>query len=279
MGEDESSDSDVPLSALGGSRRTSRGPVNYAEDSGEEEEFQDMEEEAVPGDDEDDDDIKKFIVDDDDSSEDDMPLSKLKSPKKGVASKKTPAKAKAAPKKKETSAKKKTVTKSKSTVSSSSSKSTSKPGTNYNAPSIELYSKCDKGKLIQSVLVRWWYAYSWPDDSSIPKSTPKNYTALDGFPGVYICTSGSDVGKFKDFRDHSTAPNFKNFARKSAVELKEMLLKAIENQRDILRKIEGEKTSTEKGLRELEKWANKLNCAKADKEAEKVLKAARLTLS
>ena len=87
------------------------------------------------------------------------------------------------------------------------------------------------------------------------------------------------MGKFKDFRNHSTAPNFQNFAKKSASELKEMLLKAIENQRDALRKIEGEKTQTEKDLRELEKWANKLNCARADKEAEKVLKAARLTLT
>lgn len=265
MSDDESSGDDVPLAAL--SRRQSRGSVNYNEDSDEEQEFQDVEESA-PG--EGNDDINDFIASD---SDEDLPLSKLKSPK---TADKPAAKKKAAPKKKETSAKKKKpVTKSKSTVSSSSSK----PGSNYNAPSIELYTNCDKGKLIQSVLVRWWYAYSWPSKDAIPTSTPKNYTALDGFPGVYICTSGSDVGSFKDFRDHNTAPNFKNFARKSSTELKEMLLKAIENQRKALRKIEGEGTSTEKSLRDLEKWASRLNCAKADKEAEKVLKAARLTLS
>lgn len=245
---DESSGDELPLAALAGSRRQSRGSVNYTEDSDEEEEFQDIEESAPE-----EEDINDFIASD---SDDDMPLSKLKSPK---SAKKTPAKKKEAPKKKESSAKKKKpVTKSKSTVSSSSSKS----GCNYNAPSIELYTKCDKGKLIQSVLARWWYAYSWPSAEAISRSTPKNYTALDGFPGVYICTSGSDVGKFKDFRDHSTAPNFKNFARKPSSELQELLLKAIENQRKALRKIEGEGTSTEKNLRDLEKWASKLNCSK-----------------
>eukprot|EP00804_Cyclotella_cryptica_P006393 CCRYP_014282-RA/>CCRYP_014282-RA protein AED:0.00 eAED:0.00 QI:579/-1/1/1/-1/1/1/190/203 len=168
------------------------------------------------------------------------------------------------------------LTKSKSSASSTSSKAVA---STYNAPSIELYAKCDKGKLIQAVLVRWWYAYQWPDPETLPKTTPKNYTALDGFPGVYICTSGSDVGKFKDYRDLSLAPSFRNFARKDASELREMLLRAIENQRKALIKMEGEGTGTEKGLRELEKWASKLNCGKADKEAVKVLKSARLVLS
>lgn len=87
------------------------------------------------------------------------------------------------------------------------------------------------------------------------------------------------MGKFKDYRDMTTAPNFKNYARKPSSELKELLLKAIENQRKALRKMEGEGTKTERDLRELEKWAGKLNCGKVDKEAEKVLKAARLSLS
>jgi hypothetical protein len=274
---DSSSEDDLPLSSLGAPKRQSRGSVNtsvnYNEDS--EQEFQDIEEEAP---DDDDEDMGNFIADDDSDDSDDRPLSALKSPAKVKSSaKKAPAKPKAAPKKKETSAKKSPakVTKSKSTISTSSSKS----GSTYNAPSIELYTKCDKGKLIQSVLVRWWYAYPWPDADSMPKSTPKNYTALDGFPGVYICTSGSDVGAFKDFRDHSTAPNFKNFAKKKSEELKGLLLKAIANQRKALIKMEGEGTQTEKELGVLEKWANKLNCGKADKEAEKVLKAARLSLS
>ncbi|KAL3774065.1 hypothetical protein ACHAWO_005272 [Cyclotella atomus] len=268
MSDDNSSEDDVLLSSLAGEKRQSRGSVNYNEgDDDSEEEFQDIEE---PEPEEEEDDIDDFIAA---SSDEDQPLVKLKSSKAKTSAKKSPTN-KAVPKKKETSAKKKPVAKSKSSVSSSSSK----PGSGYNAPSIELYTNCDKGKLIQSVLVRWWYAYSWPS-AECQAQTPKNYTALDGFPGVFVCTSGSDVGIIKDFRDHSTAPTFKNFARKSATELKDLLLKAIDNQRKALNKIEGEGTGTEKNLRELEKWANKLNCSKADKEAEKVLKAARLMLS
>eukprot|EP00956_Cyclotella_meneghiniana_P009256 scaffold12701_cov40-Cyclotella_meneghiniana.AAC.5 len=278
MSDNDSSDDDVPLSALApaaGTKRQSRGgslgkSVNYnEEDSDEEQEFQDDDEEEAAVDEEDDD--EDDFIDDDDDDEDDQPLSALKSPpvKKKLAVKKPP-------KKKESSAKAK---KPKPKSSAKSSSSSAANNSNYKAPSIELYANCDKGKLIQSTLLRWWYAYTWPDPKSLPTSTPANYTALDGFPGVYICTSGSDVGKFKDYRDMTTAPNFKNFAHKPASELQELLLKAIENQRKALRKMEGEGTKTEKDLRELEKWAGKLNCSKVDKEAEKVLKAAKLSLS
>ena len=69
-------------------------------------------------------------------------------------------------------------------------------------------------------------------------------------------------------------------AKKSAEELRGMLLNAITNQTKELQKAEeGGGTETEKDLKRLEKWATKLNCTKADKEAEKVLKAKRLTLS
>jgi hypothetical protein len=105
------------------------------------------------------------------------------------------------------------------------------------------------------------------------------YDALDGFPGVYICTQGAEVGKFLDKRDRTKAPTFNNFAKKSSEELKDMLLRAIDAQLKALIQREGGGTDTEKELKVLEKWANKLNCAKADKQAEKVLKAKRLTLS
>ena len=86
-----------------------------------------------------------------------------------------------------------------------------------------------------------------------------------------------NVGDLKDVRDKSKAPSFQNFYKKSSEELRDDLLKAIENQKAALIKAEGEGTSTEKELRALEKWATKLNCSKADKDAAKVLKAARLT--
>jgi hypothetical protein len=109
--------------------------------------------------------------------------------------------------------------------------------------------------------------------------TPRGgYDALDGFPGVYICTQGSNVGQFIDRRDHTQSPSFRNFARKSTEELKELLLAAIEKQMKELIQHEGEGTETEKNLKALSKWAMKLDCAKADRSAEKVLKAKRLVL-
>lgn len=107
---------------------------------------------------------------------------------------------------------------------------------------------------------------------------PKNCDSLPGFPGVYVCAIGADVGKIYDHRNKETCPNFINFARKTSEELQELLLKAIERQREVLIEHEGEGTDTEKGLRELKKWTNKLNCRKVDKEAVKVLRAAGLTL-
>jgi len=128
------------------------------------------------------------------------------------------------------------------------------------------------------LLCRWWYAYTWPDPSSLPEETPKNFDKLDGFPGVYVCTSGDDVGKIKDFRESTKCPNFKNFARKSSEELRELLLIALKTQREALIKAEGPGTSTEKHLNTLEKWATKINVNKAEKDAMKVLKVAKLSI-
>ena len=82
------------------------------------------------------------------------------------------------------------------------------------------------------------------------------------------------MGKIVDYRDGNTCPNFNNMAKKSSGDLKELLLKAIDVQRKQLLENEGEGTGTQKDLRELEKWVNKVNVGKADKEAIKALKAA-----
>lgn len=286
MSDDSSSD-DIPLSALGKAAK---------DDSDEEEEFVDQgdsEEEFIAEDDGDDDDGDEKYASDD---SDDVPLSSLRSPSKKAESSSKSSKAKPpaakkatskkdAPKKKTTktkspkpSAKKKTTAAAKTTKKVSKTVSSSSASSNYLCASSELYSQCDKGKLIQALLARWWYAYQWPDPKTLPTATPKGYDALDGFPGVYICTQGSNVGKFADKRNHDLAPSFNNFARKTSDELKDMLLRAIDGQMKDLIKHEGGGTDTEKELKVLEKWVTKLNCPKADKDAEKVLKAKRLTL-
>lgn len=285
--DDSSSSEDLPLSAL--ARRKKESSESEAEFE-EDEDDNDLEEEssgeALDSDDfiaegsdgEDEDSDGNYNSD----SSDDVPLSTLKSnkttktppPKKKPAAKKKASTAKKAAPKKKAAAKKKATKKSAKAKQSSSSSAS-----NYVCPSGELYAKSDKGKLIQSLLARWWYAYQWPDPKDLPTATPNGYDALHGFPGVYICTQGSDVGKFLDKRDRTKSPCFKNFAKKDAEELKGMLLTAIKAQRDDLIKHEGEGTSTEKELKILEKWAAKLNCNKADKEAVKVLKASKLILS
>jgi hypothetical protein len=272
-----SDDDDMPLSAL------TKGKRSRPKDDDSEAEFDD-EASDEPAEEEDNDFIAEDSGDDEDGDydsddSDDIPLSKLKSPPKKKAAAKKPAakskatKTKAAPKKKAAPAKKKATTAKKAASKPAASVSSS-----YVSASTELYAKCDKGKLIQSLLARWWYVYTWPEPETLLSSTPKGYDSLDGFPGVYICTSGDSVGKFLDKRNHKTAPSFRNFAKKTSEELRDDLLKAVEKQRAALIKVEGKGTVTEKELKDLEKWATKLNCSKADKDAVKVLKAAKLTV-
>lgn len=119
---------------------------------------------------------------------------------------------------------------------------------------------------------------TWPDFEKNPITVPPNCDKLDGFPGVFVTTSGDDVGKIVDTRDDDTCPCFKNMVKKSSEELKTLLLKAIKEQKKILIEKEGNGTSTEKELTSLAKWTDKVNAKKADKEAAKVLKAANLII-
>ena len=276
---DSSSSEDVPLASLGAARKKKKTIQESSEEEAEfDEEESEQDEEMVGGDEPDTDDfvVEDSEADDDDGdydsdSSDDVPLSSLKSAKK-----KTPAKKeKAAPKKKASSTKKAAPKKKKETkakASSAKKKTSSKAsfaksgGSNYLCPSNELYSNCDKGKLIQSLLARWWYAYQWPDPKDLPTEIPPGYDALDGFPGVYICGQGSEVGTIKDVRKKATAPTFNNFAKKSTEELQTMLLKAIEKQKKVLIQHEGEGTDTERELVVLEKWVGKLDSSKADRQ-------------
>jgi hypothetical protein len=201
---------------------------------------------------------------------DDEPISMKKTKKASTPVKKKP---KVEKKKKDTD------TKKKKTSSSASNNSGGTSSSSFVCASSELYAKCDKGKLISEFLRRWWYAMTWPNPKDLPETTPENCDAMDGFPGVYVVTSGEEVGKILDLRDKKTCPNFINMVQKSSDELKELLLKSITEQKRILIENEGEGTQTEKDLKSLEKWAQKVNASKADKDAEKVLKAAGLKIN
>jgi hypothetical protein len=219
--------------------------------------------------------------DDDEESDDDIPLAALKgSPKKkkveAPKTKKPPAKK--ATKTKAT-IKKKAVKKKATAVKSISTSSSSGGSDSYQSASAALYGTgCAKGMLIQRLLCRWWYAITWPNPKALPEQPPAHYDPLEGFPGVYVCTEGDDVGKIKDVRDQSASPSFLTFAKKSSEELQTLLVKAISAQRLQLIEAEGKATETEKELNQMLKWCQKLKPATADKEAAKVLKASKLSL-
>jgi len=214
--------------------------------------------------------------DEDESSDDDIPLASLAktknkkaaaSPKKN-GTKVSKAKPAAAPPKKK--AKKKPIVKRQESSMSSGGKKS-----DVTTASSALYSaEISKGKMIQALLCRWWYAIEWPDPEAIPAKPLKNYDSLDGFPGVYVATSGDNVGHIKDIRDKEKCPSFANFVKMPSSELKELLLKALQEQKKQLLKHEGTGTPTEKEIDNMVKWVEKVKPEKSDKEAVKVLKAA-----
>lgn len=126
-----------------------------------------------------------------------------------------------------------------------------------------------KGKMIQKLQCRWWYAIEWPAKEDVEKALPYGYEMLDGYPGVSICTKGDDIGKMLDRRNHRTSPCFKNLKAKDCEELKELLIRALEGQQEELIEHEGEGTTIGKEVVAMLKWARKVNASKADKEARR----------
>lgn len=281
---ESSSDDDAPLSSLSRSAKRRKTIIEDKEESDQEAEFEsEVDEEGAEEEEEEysDDDRTDNGDDDDDEAEDDDSLdeplvslktkkAKPKPKKKATPTKKAATKKKATPTKKKKAPAKKSPTKKRKSTSSTETSSTS--------ASAALYAKAKKGQLITELLRRWWYAFTWPEPSCIPETIPKNCDKLDGFPGVYVVTSGDDVGNIIDYRNHDTCPNFRNMAKKSTKELKDLLLTAIKKQREVLIENEGNKTQVEKDLKKLEKWTKGVNDTTSEKEASKVLKAAGFKL-
>ncbi|KAL7574971.1 hypothetical protein ACA910_010790 [Epithemia clementina (nom. ined.)] len=262
-------------------RRRTRREISYAEDDdvdGDDEDFEDNNAGGGGGDD----DGAADAIDDDgggDDSDDDIPLSELAGKKQKAAQNGV---TKNGQKNKEGSLAKKKAKSSaskKPPPSASSANNGSSSSKKYDYPSAALYqTECDKGLLIQRLLCRWWYAYKWP--ANVREEPPPDYDALDGFPGVFICTSGDNVGHILDTRDQSARPCFQNFAQKPSSDLKDMLIKAIDAQLAVLvnQKEAHDTQSVQRELKDMLKWANRINPQKADKEAAKVLKASGLRL-
>ncbi|GMH88445.1 hypothetical protein TL16_g11161 [Triparma laevis f. inornata] len=91
---------------------------------------------------------------------------------------------------------------------------------------------------------------------------------------VYICTSGTNVGKILDNRNHDECPCFNNLIDTHAGELKSTLAKCIEGQ---MEKLEDKTGYTMKELEKIKKWCNGINGDKVEKEGIKVAKGLGLS--
>lgn len=170
---------------------------------------------------------------------------------------------------------------SKTTKSSSNSNKEVKSKMNVPNNSSEFYENTKKGMLVQSLMCRWWYAIEWPKESDIGiPPADQGYRPLVGLKGVFVSTKTDHLGQILDLRNKSSCPNFKNFARKSSEELKELCIKAYEKQlHDLIEYYEATEDASantnseykllEKQLKSELMNIRKINTAKADSEAAK----------
>jgi hypothetical protein len=129
------------------------------------------------------------------------------------------------------------------------------------------YYSTKKGYLIQSLLVRWWYAIEWPEEETV-KPLP-GHEPLDGFKGVFISTAQGSLGSIQDTRQSSTCPCLANFKKKRAREIRDLCVAAYTEQIRQLVESEGEGTALESSLKKELKEIRSVDCEDADKEAER----------
>lgn len=132
----------------------------------------------------------------------------------------------------------------------------------------DFYETTKKGMLVQSILVRWWYAFDWPRLEEIA-DPPPGYELLDGFPGVFISTRVDSLGKILDLRNMDTCPNLRNLSRKHSKELKDLCITAYTNQMKQLAVYEGEDVKIYRTLRSELNKVKSIDVEAAEREAKK----------
>ena len=183
-------------------------------------------------------------------------------------------KAKTDDKKKSSSSSSKKSSSSSSSNGNSQSSAEKKPRTSLSSKPIgtdpndseDFYNNTEKGKLIQRLLVRWWYAIQWPDASAL-LSPPDGFEDLPGFEGIYVGTREDNLGEILDKRDKNTAPTLMNMNKKNTEELKILCEKAYEEQIKSLVAAEGEDTKLERVLRTELREVRAINAEKADRQS------------
>jgi hypothetical protein len=137
------------------------------------------------------------------SDDDDRPIGELLKKKKQATNKELNAKK---------SAEDKPAPKKKAVSSSGGDDKVSKRSRSAQAQkSTEYYNDTDKGKLVQRLLLRWWYAIEWPKPEDI-NDPPPGYEPLEGFAGVFICTRVRKTILFISFYNDKTHFSFSSLS-------------------------------------------------------------------
>ncbi|KAG9411829.1 hypothetical protein AC1031_017455 [Aphanomyces cochlioides] len=154
---------------------------------------------------------------------------------------------------------------------SSSKRKTESIGYKQQEASESLYDSL-KGRLVQELLCRWWYALDWPPKDTKLEETPE-LQPLDGFPGSFISVKGQNMGSIVDKRSPNGKPAFTTFFAMPSKDIQDLLVVAYENQMKVLEKHEGPNAPLLDTLKQALKSAKSINVDKADREAAKAVKA------
>ena len=92
---------------------------------------------------------------------------------------------------------------------------------------------------------------------------------MPGFPGIFICVHGSELGMITDTRDMTNAPTVNNLLKKSCKELKQLWKTALTEQMKVLKKEEGEDAVTLPYLEHELKLAEEFDATKEEKMYQK----------
>nr|CCA22675.1 conserved hypothetical protein [Albugo laibachii Nc14] len=133
----------------------------------------------------------------------------------------------------------------------------------------ELYQTL-KGKLVQQLLCRWWYAIEWPVQDTSNK--PPKSQELDGFRGAFILVKGEGMGSITDTRPANGKPSFLHFFALPSKQIQTLLVKAYQNQIKTLIKHEGTQAPLLAELRRACQTAEKMDTEKADTNVASILK-------
>ena len=92
---------------------------------------------------------------------------------------------------------------------------------------------------------------------------------LPGFPGMFICVHGGDIGMISDTRDFTNAPTVNNLLKFNCAQLKNLWVKALTTQMQELKEAEGEDAITMPYLKHELSLAKAFDAEKEEKEYKK----------